>query len=146
MDGGLIRPILAYEDATSSAALIFLERADAVNVATSRYGGGTPRLGFQLTFQTPDSLRPGDNLLVSGALTGQNSFSNNTAFPSNATFDGTKIFGRIAYRLPLGDFDGIQIGGSASRIVSVGGDPAAGGAHSVTLQDIPKSVSPASVW
>jgi len=138
IDAGLIRPILTYEDTTSSAALIFLERADVVNVATSGYGGGTPRLGFQLTFQTPDTLRPGDNLLVSGAVTGQNSFSNNTAFPSNATFDGTKIFGRIAYRLPLGDFDGIQVGGSASRIVSVGGDPAAGGAHSVTLQDYPE--------
>ncbi|MEA2824167.1 MAG: phosphate-selective porin OprO and OprP [Alphaproteobacteria bacterium] len=138
IDAGLIRPILTYEDTTSSAALIFLERADAVNVATTSYGGGTPRLGFQLTFQTPDTLRPGDNLLVSGALTGQNSVSNNTAFPSNATFDGTKIFGRIAYRLSLGDFDGIQVGGSASRIVSVGGSGAADGAHIVTLQDHPE--------
>ena len=138
IDAGLIRPILTYEDTTSSAALIFLERADVVNVATSSYGGGTPRLGFQLTFQAPDTLRLGDNLLVSGALTGQNSVSNNTVFPSNATFEGTKIFGRIAYRLPLGDFDGIQVGGSASRILSVGGSGAADGARIVTLQDYPE--------
>src|SRR5712691_5766537 len=138
IDAGLIKPIFTYEDSTSSATLIFLERADAVNIATSNYGGGTPRLGFQLMFQTPDALRPGDNLLVSGALTGQNSVSNNTVFPSNAAFEGTKILGRIAYRLPLGDFDGIQVGGDFSRIVSVGGDPAAGGARSVTLQDHPE--------
>jgi phosphate-selective porin OprO/OprP len=138
VDVGLIKPIFTYDDATSSAALIFLERADVVNVATSSYGGSTPRLGFQLTFQAPDTLRPGDNLVVSGALTGQNSVSNNTVFPSNATFGGTKILGRIAYRLPLGDFDGIQVGSDVSRILSVTGNAAADGARIVTLQDYPE--------
>ena len=138
IDAGLIRPILTFEDSTSSAALVFLERADVVNVATTGYGGGSPRLGFQLIFQTPDTFHIGDNLLISGALTGQNALLNNTAFPSNANFDGTKIFGRIAYRLPLNDFDGIQFGGSASQILSVGPNAAANGAHSVMLQDFPE--------
>jgi len=138
IDAGFIRPILTYEDATSSAVLTFLERADVVNVATSGYGGGTPRLGIQLTFQTPDTLRPGDNLVVSAAFTGQNSISNNTAFPSNATFEGENIFGRIAYRLPFGDFDGIQVGANASRILSIAGSAAEGGARTVMLQDYPE--------
>ena len=138
IDAGLIRPIFTYEDSTSSAALIFLERADVVNVATTGYGGGTPRLGFQLIFQAPDNLHPGDNLVVSGALTGQNHVSNNTAFPSNATFEGTQILGRIAYRLPIGDFDGIQVGANASRILSVAESAAADGVRTMTLQDFPE--------
>jgi phosphate-selective porin OprO/OprP len=83
-------------------------------------------------------LYRGDNLVVSGALTGEHSVSNNTVFPSNATFEGTQIFGRIAYRLPFGDFDGIQIGGSASRILSVAESPAVDGARTLTLQDFPE--------
>src|SRR5258708_3361530 len=40
IDAGLIKPLFTYEDSTSSATLIFLERSDAVNIATSNYVGG----------------------------------------------------------------------------------------------------------
>jgi phosphate-selective porin OprO and OprP len=138
VDAGLIRPIFTYEDSTSSAALIFLERVDVVNVATTAYGGGTPRLGLQLIFQAPDTLHPGDNFVVAGALTGEDAISNNTLFPSNSTFEGTHLLGRITYRLPFGDFDGIQVGGSASRILSVAEGAGANGARTITLQDFPE--------
>src|SRR5258708_25954296 len=58
IDAGLSEPIRTHEDTTSSAALIFLERADVVNVATSGYRGRPPRFGFHPTFQTPHPPPP----------------------------------------------------------------------------------------
>lgn len=139
IDAGFIRPMFTLGDSTSSAALVFLERADAGNVATSVYGGSTPRLGVQFIFQKPNGLYRGDNFVVSGALTGGRSInSNNTIFPSNASFAGKQIISRIAYRLPFGDFDGIQLGGNASHILSVAEDAAARGTHTIRLQDFPE--------
>jgi phosphate-selective porin OprO/OprP len=109
-----------------------------VNVATAAYGGGAPRLGLQLIFQAPDILREGDNIVLSGALTGKDGISNNTVFPGNSTFEGTQILGRIAYRLPFNKFDGFQVGGSASRVVSVAESAAAEGSRTMTLQDFPE--------
>jgi len=138
IDGGLIRPMFTFEDSTSSATLIFLERADVVNVATTGYGGGTPRLGFQAIFQAPDVLQRGDNFVVSGSLTGEHYVPNNAVFPNNTTFEGKQIFGRVAYRLPIGDLDGIQVGAGASHILSVPKSALAGGARVITLQDFPE--------
>ena len=109
-----------------------------VNVATSSYGGGTPRLGIELTFQQLGILRSGDNLVVSGAFTGQNPSSDNTVFPANATYEGTHILGRIAYRLWSDGVTSLQIGGSASRILTVAASAAGGGARTITLQDQPE--------
>jgi phosphate-selective porin OprO and OprP len=138
VDAGFIRPVFTYEDSTSSAALIFLERADPVNVATTAYGGGTPRLGLQLIFQAPDTLHRGDNFVVSGALTGEDAISDNTLFPSNSTFEGTHLFGRLAYRLPFSDLGGIQVGASTSRVLSVARSTTADGVRTMTLQDFPE--------
>ena len=83
-------------------------------------------------------LRSGDNLVVSGAFTGPNSSRNNTVFPANATYEGTQILSRIAYRLWSDGVAGLQIGGSASRILTVAASAAGGGARTITLQDQPE--------
>ncbi len=139
IDAGFIRPMFTFGDSTSSAALLFLERADAGNVASTAYGGGTPRLGLQFIFQTPDSLQQGDNFVVSGARSNGRSPSNNTVFPSNSSFAGKQIIGRIAYRLPFGEFDGVQLGGNASHILSVAENAAENGARTIILQDFPET-------
>jgi phosphate-selective porin OprO/OprP len=138
VNAGFIKPIFTNEDGTSSASLLFLERAAVVNVATSAYGGGTPRLGIELTFQQQGIFRPGDNLLISGAFTGQNPSSDNTLLPSNTNYESRQILGRIAYRLWSDDISNLQIGGSASRILEVAENPGAGGARTISLQDQPE--------
>jgi len=83
LNAGLIKPVFTYDDSTSSAALTFLERADVVNVASASYGGGTPRLGVELTFQQADIFRGGDNLAISGAFTGHNASGENGNLPAD---------------------------------------------------------------
>lgn len=85
-----------------------------MNVATVSYGGLDPRRGIELTFQQADLFRPGDNLVVSGAFTGQQPGAN-PATPTNTTDEGTQILGRIAYRLWSDGFSNVQIGGSSRR-------------------------------
>ena len=138
INAGLIKPIFTLDDATSSASLTFLERADVVNVATGGYGGGTPRLGAELSFQQSGVFHAGDNLVVTGALTGQNPSGKNGALPGNSTHEGTQILGRIAYRLWSNGVSNIQIGGSASRLLKVAENAASGGAHVLTLEDQPE--------
>ncbi|HEX3484671.1 MAG TPA: hypothetical protein VHT51_06395, partial [Micropepsaceae bacterium] len=98
INAGIIQPIFTYADSISSASTTFLERPDVVNVATTSYGGLDPRRGIELTFQQADLFRPGDNLVVSGAFTGQQPGAN-PATPTNTTDEGTQALGRIAYRL-----------------------------------------------
>lgn len=137
-NAGLIKPIFTYDDSTSSAALTFLERADVVNVATSSYGGGIPRLGAEVTFQHADLFRHGDNLVVSGAFTGQNAGGKNGALPADRSHEGDEILGRIAYRLWSDGVSSFHLGGSASRLLRVGESDRDPGLRAVTLQDQPE--------
>lgn len=123
LNAGIIKPIFTLGDSTSSAALLFLERASVVNTATGGYGGGTSRPGAELTFERTEVLRAGDNLLVSGAFTGRSTTGGN---------DGSHIVGRIAYRLWMDDASNVQIGGSAARILD------SGDTRSIALQDAPE--------
>jgi phosphate-selective porin OprO/OprP len=137
INGGLIKPIFTYNDATSSASLTFLERAAVVNVATSAFGGGAPRLGAELTFQDTDLLRSGDNLVLSAAYTGHVS-ARTSDIPDDSTADGTHLLGRVAYRLWSDNLSNVQIGASASRILTMGGGAADGAARALVLQDRPE--------
>ena len=137
INAGLIKPIFTFEDATSSAALTYLERADVVNVVTSTYGGGIPRVGVELTFHEMGLFRPGDFLVVSGAFTGQNSSGNNAALPDAIRREGTQVLGRIAYRLWSDGLSSIQVGGSASDLLTVA-ENGVGGTHTVTLREQPE--------
>jgi phosphate-selective porin OprO/OprP len=137
-NAGLIKPIFTYDDATSSASLTFLERAAVVNVATSAFGGGATRLGAEVTLQQTGFLRSGDNLVVSGAFTGHVASRRPSEIPDDATGKGTYILGRVAYRLWSDGLSNIQVGGSMSRILTVGGAAAPGGARTLTLEDQPE--------
>jgi len=137
INAGLIQPIFTYDDSVSSSSLTFLERAAPVNVATSAYGGLEPRRGVELTFQQSDLFRPGDNLVVSGAYTGQMGTAPG-ALPDNTTDEGTQILGRVAYRVWSDGFSNVQIGGSAAHIVNLTGATTPGGARTLTLQDRPE--------
>ena len=46
-----------------------------------------------------DIFRAGDNLVLSGALTGQNPAGNSGALPANTAQEGTQILGRAVYRV-----------------------------------------------
>lgn len=137
VNGGLIKPIFTYNDATSSASLTFLERAAVVNVATSAFGGGAPRLGAELTLQDADLLRPGDNLVLSAAYTGHVS-ARTSDNPDDATVDGTHVLGRVAYRLWSDGLSNVQIGASGSRILGMGDGAGEGAARTLMLQDRPE--------
>src|SRR5262249_32222124 len=137
-NAGLIKPIFTYDDSTSSAALTFLERADVVNVATSSFGGSIPRLGAELTFQQADLFRKGDNLVVSGAFTGQNPNGKNGNLPADKSHEGEEILGRIAYRLWSDGVSSFHIGGSASHVLRIAESDSTPGSHTVTLQDRPE--------
>jgi phosphate-selective porin OprO/OprP len=137
INAGLIKPILTYEDAVSSASLTFLERPAPVVTATAAFGGAIPRLGAELTYQHVDLVRDGDNFLISGGLTGGDPSSRNSSEPENVTTEGAQLIGRMAYRLPLGEDAGIQFGGSGAQIVRLAGG-AAQGTRTVALQDYPE--------
>ena len=122
---GLIKPIFTLDDSTSSASLLFLERSAVINVATTGYGGGTPRPGVELTFEEPDVLHAGDNLLVSGAFTGRATAGGNS---------GSHLLGRAAYRLWSDDFSSLQLGGSAARILHGANAPG----RAIVLEDAPE--------
>jgi phosphate-selective porin OprO/OprP len=123
VSGGLIKPIFTLEDSTSSASLLFLERAAVINVATAGYGGGTPRPGVELTFEEAHLFGRNDNLMLSGAVTGRSTVSGN---------GGTHVLGRAAYRIWANDRTTVQIGGSAAR--DIAGDRP----HGITLKDAPE--------
>jgi phosphate-selective porin OprO/OprP len=137
INAGLIKPILTYEDAVSSASLTFLERPAPVVAATAAFGGAIPRLGAELTYQHVDLVRDGDNFLISGGLTGGDPSSRNSSVPENVTTEGAQLIGRVAYRLALGRDAGIQFGGSGAQIVRLAGD-AAQGTRTIALQDYPE--------
>jgi len=138
LNAGIIQPIFTFEDSISSSSVTFLERASVVTVATSGYGGLEPRRGVELTFQQADIFRPGDNLLVSGAFTGQQPSGNNPAVPTNTTDEGTQILGRAAYRVWSDGFSNVQFGGSGSNILNVTGAATPGAARLIALQDRPE--------
>ncbi len=137
INAGVIQPMFTYGDGVSSASTTFMERADVVNTAISGYGGDDARRGVELNFQQADILRPGDNLVLATAFTGQRTTAPG-ASPTNTTDEGTQIVGRAAYRLWSDGFSNFQIGGSASHILNLTGTATPGGARSIALQDRPE--------
>jgi phosphate-selective porin OprO/OprP len=138
INAGLIKPSFTYNDATSSASLMFLERAAVVNVATATFGGSAPRLGVEFTFQQTNLLRPGDNLVISSAVTGHIASSRTSEISASVNGNGTHVLGRIVYRLWSDGPSNLQVGGNFSRILSVGGPQGPGGVRSLSLQDRPE--------
>ena len=136
INAGVIQPIFTYGDSVSSASTTFLERADAVNVATTGYGGQDPRHGIELTVQQSDLIYGGDNLVVSSAYTGTQGLAPGAA--ANAGDEGTQILGRLAYRVWSDGFSNVQVGVSGSNIINLTGAASPGGMRIDTLGDRPE--------
>jgi phosphate-selective porin OprO/OprP len=137
INAGVIQPLFTYGDSVSSASTTFLERGDTINTAIAGYGGDDHRRGIELTFQQADIFRPGDNLVVSAAYTGQPTTPPAGA-PTNITDEGTQIVSRVAYRLWSDGFSNLQIGANFADIINLTGTPAPGGARTIALQDRPE--------
>jgi phosphate-selective porin OprO/OprP len=137
INAGIIQPLFTYGDSVSSSSTTFLERGDVVNTAIAGYGGDDHRRGVELTFQQSDFFRPGDNLVISAAYTGQPTTAAG-ATPTNITDEGTQIVSRVAYRFWSDGFSNFQIGGNFADLINLTGTAAPGGARSVALQDRPE--------
>lgn len=127
---GVIQPIFTYGNTVSSGQLTFIERAEAINMATDNFGGEDARRGIEMTFQKIDFLHPGDNIVLSGAITGAKTGSATGHGPGGD--EQTQALGRFAYRLWSDGTSNVQIGASASRLTHLSPTTA-----NVTLEDRP---------
>jgi phosphate-selective porin OprO/OprP len=126
---GIIQPLLTHEDGASSNSILFLERADSINIATTVFGGVKPKRGVELTFQHENMIRPGDNFVVSGAVTGWE--PRNSQPGSKEPIDRpAELLGRAAYRVWSDGISNLQFGGSAASLLTHAG--------AITLQDRPE--------
>lgn len=125
---GAIQPIITMYDATSSADLTTIERAGIITTLVGAYGGDNARRGVEATYQKSNFVWEGDNLVLSGAYTGERIGADHTGIPNND--ENTHLLGRVAYRLWSGDGSNIQIGASASTLL----DPPS----TLTLQERPE--------
>ena len=115
---GIIEPIQTLDGSISSGQLIFLERAEIENIAADSFGGSDSRRGIEATFQKLDVFRPGDNLVISGAYTGNRTGSN--VGHGNFGDEQTQAIGRIAYRVWSDGISNFQIGGSGGAVLYSG--------------------------
>lgn len=137
INAGIIQPLFTYGDSVSSSSTTLMERGDVVNLAIAGYGADDHRRGVELTFQQADIFRPGDNLVVSAAYTGQPTTAP-AGTPTNTTDEGTQIVSRVAYRLWSDGFSNLQIGGNFAHIFNLTGAAAPGGVRTIALQDRPE--------
>lgn len=132
---GVIQPIFTLDNTTSSGNLMFIERAEVINIATDNFGGEDARRGVELTFQKQNFLLPGDNFILSGAFTGAKTgdATGHGTSSGGAGDEQSQVLGRLAYRLWSDGFSNVQIGGSAARIMHF--NPTTG---TMNLQDRPQ--------
>jgi phosphate-selective porin OprO and OprP len=83
------------------------------------FGGESGRRGVEATFQKTDVLNSGDNLLISGAFTGQKVGDGHSG--SSLDDEGTQVLGRIAYRFYSDDETNLQVGANAAEVLSISG-------------------------
>jgi phosphate-selective porin OprO and OprP len=143
---GIIQPIFTLADSVSSNEVTFMERADVINTILDPFGGSDARRAVEITYQKSDLLYGGDNLVVSGAFTGQRTGSARTTqtgpLPCSSTSpctddEGTQVLGRLAYRLWSDGPANLQVGLSGASIV----DPPARGtgvARTIQFRDRPE--------
>jgi phosphate-selective porin OprO and OprP len=126
---GVMQPIFTYQNAVSSADLIFVERPSIVNILVDQYGGDSARRGIEATYQHADLFWKGDNIVVTGAYTGQRITQADTRDES------THVLGRVAWRLWSDGISNFQIGASGAQVLDVQGTPA----HTITFSERPES-------
>jgi phosphate-selective porin OprO and OprP len=133
---GAIQPIMTMADATSSGELLFLERPSVVNVVTSAFGGKSGRRGVEATFQKAGALYDGDNLMLSGALTGSTVGTGHGG--TSVDDEGVNVLGRAAYRFYSDENTNMQIGATAADVLSVAGVGTPGNSRYLKFRDRPE--------
>src|SRR5262249_13780579 len=133
---GALQPVITMADPVASSDLMFLERPAVVTAALPVFGGESGRRGIEATFQKTDALRDGDNLILSGALTGQKVGSAHSG--SSIDDEGTQVLGRVAYRVYSDESSNIQIGASGAEVLSLTGK-APGDSRSIKFAERPEA-------
>jgi len=132
---GIIEPAFMFEGTTSSGQLMFMERPEIDNIAADAFGAGDARRGVELVFQKQDALMPGDNLVLSTALTGAK--TGVAAGHGNGGDEQAQWLAHASYRFWSDGASNAAFGGDYSRILN-SGTAANGGSESINLQDRPQ--------
>lgn len=119
IQAGAIQPVFTLADATASSELTLMERPAIGTTLVPVFGGEPGRRGAEIAYQHTDLLDKGDNLILSGAFTGQKVTNGHSG--SSLDDEGTQVLGRLAYRFYSDDNTNLQIGTSAAEIVSISG-------------------------
>lgn len=130
---GILKPMMTAVDTTSSNEITFIERAAVINAVVDTFGGADRRRAIEVQFQKSDAFWEGDNIVISGAYTGQQTGG------AHGTDEGTHFVGRAAWRLWSDGVSNIQVGASGAMILSLTGGTPPGGALTVTIQDRPET-------
>lgn len=133
---GVIEPNFMFEGTTSSAWLTFLERPEIDNIAADSYGAGDSRRGIEMNWQRTDTLWGGDNLNLTVAFTGGKTGS--SLGHDNTSGEQQQLLGRISERVWSDGISNIQIGASASDVLSNGGTNATVFNSQAQLRDRPE--------
>lgn len=126
---GIIQPVFTYANAVSSADLMFVERPSIVNIAVDQFGGDSGRRAVEVTYQHTDQFWKGDNIVITGAFTGQR------VNQADTRDESTHVLGRVAWRLWSEGLSNFQIGASAAQVLDVQGTPP----HIITYSERPES-------
>jgi phosphate-selective porin OprO/OprP len=129
---GILKPMMTAVDTTSSNEITFIERAAIINTVIDAFGGADRRRAVEVQFQKSNALWEGDNIVISGAYTGQQTGG------AHGTDEGSNFVGRAAWRLWSDGVSNIQVGGSGAKLLSLTGVAAPGGPHTITLEDRPE--------
>lgn len=130
---GVIEPAFMFEGVTSSGQLLFMERPEIDNIAADAFGAGDARRGVEVSFQKENALWGGDNLLITGALTGNKTGS--SVGHGNGADEQSQILGRISERIWSDGISNIQVGMSGAKIINSGDGT---GGRTINLQDRPE--------
>jgi phosphate-selective porin OprO and OprP len=113
---GVIQPVMTMYDATSSAELTTMERAQVITTLVGAYGGDSARRGIEATYQKESLLWDGDNFIISAAFTGDRVGTGHSTGVGNND-ESSHAIGRLAYRLFSDGTNNVQIGGTYAAIL-----------------------------
>jgi phosphate-selective porin OprO/OprP len=133
---GAIEPLFTLEDSTSSADLLFLERASVDVVTIGNFGGDDARHGIEATFQKTGMFYSGDNIIATSAFTGgRTGIDHGTAGGRND--EQTQVLGRLVDRVYSDPDTNVQLGVDASHDFRF--QQGAAGSESISFSDFPEA-------
>lgn len=129
---GVIEPAFMYEGTTSSGQLPFLERPEIDNIAAGSFGAGDARRGVEAVYQKESAFRAGDNLVLGGAFTGNQTGS--ASGHGNGGDEATNLLAHGSYRVWSDGTSNVSFGGDYSHAFTGGGS----GGGALRLSDRPE--------